>query len=300
MNFENLSEIWLCEKSKSVKESTFYLYDYCLKKYFIPKIGELSVKKLTCEKICSVFESFSEGNSVLKVSTRKNLLMILRQILKFAVREKLLKPIFLEMKFDKKKSGHKIEVFDLSEQKFMMSKLSDETDPMGLGVILSLSLGIRIGEACALRWKDVDFERGVLSVNGTVQRIGSKVVRGSPKSAKSERAVPIPDEILPMLKMRKITGNSDGEEFIVTKNGKMTEPRALRRFFAGFCKKNKIRGLKFHSLRHTFATRCLESGVDCKTVSEILGHADISTTLNLYAHPSMEAKRKCVNLVKLL
>lgn len=300
MTFEKLSELWLEKKSASVKKSTLYLYGYCVKKYLIPEIGKISVRKLNSDRIRLLFDSFSEENSSVKKSTAKNILMILRQILKFAGREKISKAVSLDFPLSEKSKKSGVEVFDFSEQKKMMRILSLSPNPLAFGVILALSLGIRIGEACALRWQDIDFERGVLSVNGTVQRIGSEVVRGSAKSARSERLLPIPEEVFPLLQRRRASGDFCESDFIVAKNGKMTEPRGLRRFFADFCARNKIRQLKFHSLRHTFATRCIESGVDCKTVSELLGHADISTTLNLYAHPSIDAKRKCVNLVKLL
>lgn len=303
MKLHQLTEIWLTEKKREVKESTFYLYKYCVNKYLIPNLGAYSLKKLHLEDIQQCFDFLLSGNNPLKNSTAKNLLMILRQMLKYAAGRGLMKSFLVEVKMEGRKSHLEPETFDINEQKKLMENLKSRGCEGGkrICVMLSLSLGLRIGEVCALKWKDIDFSRGVLNVRGTVQRVNGRILLGSPKTAKSLRTLPIPDEMLKILKKNKKKTCIESQEiFLLTSSLQPAEPRTLRRFFHDFCRKNKIRPLKYHCLRHSFATRCIEKGIDCKTVSEILGHASVSTTLNLYAHPSMEAKRKCVNMVKLL
>ena len=302
MKFKELSELWLEEKRMEIKKSTFFLYKYCVRKYLLPNLSETKTRNLSERKVREVFDSLLRGDYPLKATTAKNITMILRQILRFASEHGFMKPIQIDMRIGVKKKIREPEVFDIDEQRIMMKKLltGKDTDGKKLCIAMSLSLGLRIGEACALRLKDVDFHRGVVSINGTVQRINGELVLGSPKTEKSKRTIPIPNELISVLKKTLSSPVLSEATFLVSKTEKPTDPRVLRRFFHDFCVRNKIRPLKFHSLRHSFATRCIESGVDCKTVSEILGHASISTTLNLYAHPSMDAKRKCVNRVKLL
>lgn len=197
------------------------------------------------------------------------------------------------------------EVYSLAERKKIMLRLSEicKENKKAIGVMLSLSLGLRIGEVCALKWKNFDFKNKTVFIDGTVQRIArenlnakTQVVLGSPKSFSSRRIIPVPDEISGILASARKSYLI--EDFVISGSVLPVEPRSLRYFFKSFCQKNGFRQLKFHSLRHSFATCCIENKADCKTVSEILGHSNIKTTMNLYVHPSMETKRRCINMTK--
>lgn len=168
-----------------------------------------------------------------------------------------------------------------------------------ISVLLCLFTGLRVGELCGLKWSDIDFQNGTVSVCRTVQRINkhgkSEVAIGSPKSKSSVRIVPIPDFLLAILKAKR-----KGDDFyIITGTSKPTEPRTMQNRFKSILKTCGIRNVNFHLLRHTYATICIENGFDPKTLSELLGHADASITLNRYVHSSMLMKKNYVSRLKL-
>jgi integrase len=171
---------------------------------------------------------------------------------------------------------------------------------MNLGIYICLCAGLRIGEVCALVWDDIDVESGVINVSKTIQRIyviegGEKhteVIIDTPKSKNSIREIPIARDFLKMIKPFKKVVN--GSFYVLTNSDQPTEPRTYRNYYKRLMTQLNMPKVKFHGLRHSFATRCIESKCDYKTVSVLLGHSNISTTLNLYVHPNMEQKKKCV------
>ena len=170
-----------------------------------------------------------------------------------------------------------------------------------LGIFICLSTGIRIGEICALTWDDIDTENGVIHIRKTIQRIyirekgirHTELMIDTPKTATSIRDIPMTKDLLSVLKpLRKVVNDSF---FVLTNDSTPTEPRTYRNYYKKLLVKLDIPPIKFHGLRHSFATRCIESHCDYKTVSVILGHSNISTTLNLYVHPNYEQKKKCID-----
>lgn len=170
-----------------------------------------------------------------------------------------------------------------------------------IGLLLSLYTGLRIGEVCALKWEDIDFKKRILSVNKTIQRIyikdgkhnQSKVIITLPKTQAANRKIPINTKFLEILKKIKINSS----DYVVTGNSSYLEPRAYRKYFLKVLKKARVKKFKFHSFRHTFATNCISLGIDYKTVSELLGHTTVNITLNLYVHPRLSQKRKCIDMI---
>ena len=164
-----------------------------------------------------------------------------------------------------------------------------------LCILLCLYTGLRVGEICGLKWEDIDIKNGCLFVARTVERISlgngkTMIVIEPPKTESSIRKVYIPLFIVALLK--KYKDNSD--KYILSGKTKPTEPRALQYRFKRILSKTKIREFSFHSLRHTYATLCIEKGMDIKTLSELLGHADVKITLNTYVHSSDSLKKKYV------
>lgn len=164
-----------------------------------------------------------------------------------------------------------------------------------LCVLLSLYTGLRVGEICGLQWKDIELKKEFLSVTKTVERISlgngkTKVVIEPPKTESSIRKVYIPSFIVVSLKEYK----DKPDKYILSGKSKPTEPRALQYRFKRILNKTKIREMSFHSLRHTYATLCIERGMDIKTLSELLGHSDVKITLNTYVHSSDALKKKYV------
>lgn len=165
--------------------------------------------------------------------------------------------------------------------------------------------GIRIGELCALRWENIDIENKVLSVNKTLIRIQNtntliasktKVIISAPKSKCSIRKIPLPDCIIPLLKAFAQKGDTF---FLTGETERFVEPRTMQNRFKKYVSACNITDANFHALRHTFATRCIELGFEIKSLSEILGHANVNITLNRYVHSSFELKTLNMNRLSL-
>ena len=152
-------------------------------------------------------------------------------------------------------------------------------------------------------WDDIDVETGIIHISKTIQRIyviegtekHTEVIIDTPKSKNSIREIPIAKDLMKMIKPFKKVVN--GSFYVLTNSSHPTEPRTYRNYYKRLMKQLDMPKLKFHALRHSFATRCIESKCDYKTVSVLLGHSNISTTLNLYVHPDIEQKRSCVERV---
>lgn len=169
-----------------------------------------------------------------------------------------------------------------------------------MGILICLYTGIRIGEVCALRWEDIDFINNTISIKRTSQRISNingnslkktKIIVTTPKSTNSIRTIPVNSSIMSILKDNYANNNY----YILTGSNTPKDTRVYEKYFENLLRKCNLRKINFHSLRHTFATRCIESGIDVKSLSEILGHANCSVTLNIYVHSSIDQKRKSID-----
>jgi len=205
-----------------------------------------------------------------------------------------------DIQFPTERVSQKIDVLSKANQKKIMSHLQEHFTFKNLGIYICLSAGIRIGEVCALTWEDIDTDTGIISIRKTIQRIyvvdgdirHTELILDTPKTKNSIREIPMNRDLLKVLKpIKKVVNNS---YFVLTNEPNPTEPRTYRNYYKKLMRKLDMTELKFHGLRHSFATRCIESNCDYKTVSVILGHSNISTTLNLYVHPNIEQKKKCI------
>jgi integrase len=181
-------------------------------------------------------------------------------------------------------------VLSVDEQRALTKYLNDNTDVYKFGILLALYTGMRIGELCALQWEDITDNH--IQINKTLMRIKTdncktEIKIGTPKSESSKRFIPTPQCLLPLINKFRKNGY-----VLSTEKLEFTEPRLLQIKFKNIITKCQIENINFHALRHTFATRCVEAGVDVKTLSEILGHSDVKTTLNRYVHSSFELKQK--------
>ena len=191
-----------------------------------------------------------------------------------------------------------VECFSLAEQKRIEQAIMNGKKDKLYGILLCLYSGLRIGELIALQWNDIDFVKGILTVSKSCYDGKDGLIIDEPKTATSRRVIPLPKQLLPILKGIKKRSDSP---FVVSANGKPVSVRSYQRSFELLLKKLNIPHKGFHSLRHTFATRALECGMDVKTLSEILGHKNPTVTLNRYAHSLMEHKADMMNrLGKLL
>ena len=163
--------------------------------------------------------------------------------------------------------------------------------PKLLGVVVCLYTGLRIGELLALRKNDYDPATKTFSIAHSCHDGKTGRITDTPKTPASSRVIPVPKQLLPIVSLLK-KGDSD---YLITENGNPVSVRSYQRSFELLLRKLKISHRGFHALRHTFATRALECGMDVKTLSEILGHQNPSVTLKRYTHSLMEHKKEMMN-----
>lgn len=297
---------WLLDKKNYIKESTYANYSTNIFNHIIPKLGHYYLKDINHKIIQDFLLDLSKtGNksndSGLSEKTIKDIAIIVKGSIKKAINDNLINYIELSFNYPKTHKDEKIYILTKSEQNKITNYSIENLSNKNLGILISLYSGLRIGEVCALRWKNIDFKKGILTVNTTIQRIYikdkeknlSKVIITAPKTKNANRDIPINNCFLNILKNFKGTDN----EYIISGSEKYIEPRTYRKYFEKVLKVNKLKHISFHSLRHTFATNCISAGVDYKTVSELLGHANVNITLNLYVHPRMSQKKKCIDLI---
>lgn len=280
-----------------VKSSTIAVYTLHLENHLLPKFG--NKKTLQEQEVQDfVLECLRKGLSQKSV---KDMLIVLKMVVRFGAKHGWLQYQDWSIKYPTEQKGKELEVLTISNQKKLMQFVTDNFTFRNLGIYICLSTGMRIGEVCALKWSDIDLGTETIHVNRTIERIyiieGDKrrteLVIGTPKTKNSIREIPVSKELMKLIRPLKKLMNDD--YFVITNEAKPTEPRTYRNYYKQLLKQLGIPDLKFHGLRHSFATRCIESQCDYKTVSVILGHANISTTLNLYVHPNMDQKKKCIN-----
>ncbi len=305
MLFKTVLEMWLTEKKAYIKESTYAHYSFIIQTYIIPALGEIIIENITEDYIQNAVLYWQKigmpnGHS-LKKSTVQNIVMIIKQALKYAAKKNFIKEFTLKINFVSKSERHILQVFSREEQNHIIFSILHDLNYKTFGILLCINSGLRIGELCALKWKDIDTDKQIIHITKTLQRIylknaipKTRILLTDPKNESSIREIPLSDKLLPIILNFKDRKN-DG--YILSNTDKYMEPRTLRRFYMNFLEKNQINALHFHCLRHTFATRCIENGADYKSLSEILGHTTINMTLNMYVHPTMEEKKKCVNKI---
>lgn len=292
-----ITEEWKEEKKKYVKKSTYAAYQLLIQNHIKPYFGDLY--EVNEEKVQQfVFDKLDAG---LSEKTIRDIIIVLKMILKFGIKNGYLEYIQIDAKFPSKQEKKDLDVLSKADQKKFMEHLRNNFTFKNLGIFICLSTGMRIGEICGLRWCDVDTVEGVIKVRHTLQRIYiiegetryTELLLDTPKTANSVRDIPMSSELLKMLKSLNKVVNEN--YYVISNDIKPIEPRTYRNYYKKLCKQLDIPELKFHGLRHSFATRCIESKADYKTVSVLLGHSNISTTLNLYVHPNKEQKKKTID-----
>ena len=289
-----------------VKTSTHERYLFILERHIVPYFGKTPVVKLTAKELSAFLLHLKkngrlDGKGGLSQKTVRDIAVLMKTLLRFAQREHHCVCDALNAKLPSCKQKD-VEV--LSEQELaVMSKALSPSKGITCAVMLALHAGLRVGEVCALKACDINFMTGTVQISRSVQRmtlIGkSKLLVQRPKIDSSERIVPLHSELL--LLLREITAGMQPDAYIMTGLiDRPMDPRTCQYQFAVLLKRCGIRHRGFHALRHTFATRCIENGADIKSVSEMLGHADIKTTLKLYVHPSLERKRRYIQDVGIL
>lgn len=296
---KEISIMWKEDKRKYVKSSTYSAYALILENHILPMFGD-KYELLENEVQEFVLQKLQQGLSAKSV---KDVLIVLKMVMKFGVKLGILSHQDWCIKFPTPQENKQLNVLNIANHKAILQYISNHFTFRNLGIYICLTTGMRIGEICALTWDDVDIVNGVICIRKTIERIyildGEKrhteIIIGTPKTQNSIRDIPMNKELLKMLRPLKRIVN--GKFYVLTNEEKPTEPRTYRNYYKRMMEQLNIPPLKFHGLRHSFATRCIESNCDYKTVSVILGHSDITTTLNLYVHPNMEQKKRCIDKV---
>lgn len=297
MKISEIIKLWENDKKLYVKKSTYSAYLLLIENHINPYFAD---KEQITEEDVQKFV-LTELRKGLSQKSIKDIIIVLKMILKFAVKQKLLAYNEIEIKFPTVGEKTDLEVLNKNDHKKIINYLQENFTFKNLGIYICLSTGMRIGEICGLLWSDIDVENGIIKVRRTVQRIyvidgktrHTEILIDTPKTKNSIRDIPMTTELYKIIKPLKKVVNNDF--YVITNEAKPTEPRTYRNYYERLIKRLGIPKLKFHGLRHSFATRCIESKCDYKTVSVILGHSNISTTLNLYVHPNMEQKKKCID-----
>ena len=296
-NIQEISKLWVTDKKQYVKKSTISAYVLLTENHILPVFGNHTIIEESEVQIF-VLQKIEQG---LSHKTIRDILIVLKMILKYGAKHKYTTYTPFELQFPTARTNQKLEILSRSEQVKIMNHIQEHFTFKNFGVYLCLSTGLRIGEICALQWKDIDELDGLISVNKTIQRIytiengirKTELLIDTPKTKNSIREVPINRSLISKMKSLKKVVNPN--YYVLTNEAKPTEPRTYRNYYKNLMTELNMPNLKFHGLRHSFATRCIESKCDYKTVSVLLGHSNISTTLNLYVHPNTEQKKKAIN-----
>ena len=301
ITFREVLQLWLKSNRAKLKEQTCEKYNSCMDNHIIPCLGDMEFAALTSTVVNDfLYQKQNSGRLDGKGGLSKNYVrmisIIVNSAISFGIAEGFRPPMGGKLYKPKIEKKH-IRALQPWEQSRLENALGSDLHGAGLAIYLSLHTGLRIGEICSLRWSDIDFQSKMIHVKSSVARLDqngkTRIVIGSPKTASSNRVIPLTNCLAEILsaeynqsKSVFVVGTVAGDCFL--------SPRTLENRYKAILKRAGISPVPFHSLRHTFATRCIESGMDIKSLSEILGHSSVSITLDIYVHPSMELKRTCM------
>ena len=287
--FDTIAAEWMAFLKPQIKESSYVKYTNSLHDYLYPAFAGRQIETITRAEVSSLCVKLAEeggsSSAGLSPKTIADSLSILRSIFNYASEEKELHVANITG-ISVKLPRATIRVFTVAEQQKLDTFLRENLNPCYLGILLCMYTGLRVGEICALTWKKISSSEPILQVDQTLQRLQqvdqddrkTKVVISPPKSESSIRIIPLPSDIYSLLQKNR----KPDEAYVLTGMiRKFMEPRLLQSHFKKILSTLEIEHANFHTLRHTFATRCVELGFDIKSLSEILGHSTVNITLNI-------------------
>ncbi len=300
IKFRDVLNLWMEQNKVKHKGATIAKYQFIIDKHISPDIGDVFISQLTSIMINKYLVQKLESGRLdnkggLAVSYVRTISIIINSAIQFAVNENLCSTF--KSKINKPAIDKtELQILSLDAQQRLERYASRCIDIASIGVLISLNTGMRLGEVCALTWNDIDLKNKIIHVRHTVARVNSQpgskhkthLIIDKPKTKSSARDIPISSVLYPTLVRAKSVSVSD---YVVSENKTFTSPRTLEYKYHRLLNQCNVDSINFHALRHTFATRCIEVGVDIKSLSEILGHSNVSITLETYVHSSMQLKR---------
>ena len=293
-------------KLKTCKISSVSAYMLTVKNIILPILGEYELEAVS-SKDAELLKQVCENKGLSKKTIQDDIIC-LKNILKVAsiLEVAETKAISVLWGTGNNETKKQVEAYNKDQVRKLVASLEETPSFKNLGLLITIYSGMRIGEVCALQWKDIDLEEKVIRVNKSIQRIyteedttgkmKTELLISTPKTKSSQREIPI---VQPLFKMMKDFAKICRPDYFVC-SGTTTpiEPRTYRSYYKKKIEEIGLPHLKFHGLRHTFATQLIASKADVKTVSAILGHSDITTTLNTYVHPSRDDKRNALSKLR--
>lgn len=300
MLFSDILSLWLANNRIKNKGATESKYLNVIETHILPELGGVKMSQLTAPRINSFLLAKKENGRIdktgsLSESYISTMTLIIDSSVSFAASEQLCEPLRTKI-YKPVIPKTKAFALTLEKQQQLENYLKMNMDYSKVGVLISLHAGLRIGEICALRWNDIDLRARVLHVRHTVSRIRNdepegtkyKMILETPKTEASIRDIPLTPYLTTVLSILKRASQTP---FVISLSDSFVNPRTFENRYKKMLKECKLEVFNYHVLRHTFATRCIESGMDLKSLSEMLGHSDISFTMKKYVHPSLEIKR---------
>lgn len=294
--FGEILNLWMSHNRIRLKGGTINKYQSLIDTHIMPELGLIRISELSATQINAFLDQKLtkgriDGSGGLSPSYVRSIMLVVSAAIKYAVDEQLCLPLKTTVCKPTTTKSELI-ILSLEEQRKLETALLSNFDMTSAGIFISLHTGLRIGEICGLAWDDIDFGAMVIHVRHTVARIKmderSTLILDTPKTRSSKRDIPISSMLLPVLqKLKKISSKG----FVITGTNEFMKPRTFEYRYHRILDATGIASVNYHALRHTFATRCVEVGVDVKSLSEILGHGNVSITLNTYVHSSLEMKR---------
>ena len=275
--FSKVAELWKADKKQYVKKSTYAAYCLLIQSHLLPEFAKLDdIKEDTVQDF--VNRKLASG---LSQKTVRDILVVLKMILRYGAKHGLMELHQFDIVFPTERERQDIEVLTITNQRQLMTYVKEHFTFLNLGIFICLNAGLRIGEVCALQWDDIDVTAGVIRVSKTIQRIYlvdgeekyTELIVDKPKTKNSIREIPMTRDLLALVRpLKKIVR---GDFYVITNDSNPTEPRTYRTYYNRLLTELGLPKMRFHGLRHSFATRCIESKCDYKTVSVLLGHSNI-------------------------
>ena len=292
-----LIDNWLIKKQLTLKESSYSSYYNLINQHIKNEIGKVKINKLNTDMINLYLNNkLSKGKLDSTGGLKKNTVYMICTVLRQVFKENNIQIDMMKIPLI---TGVGKSLYN-DERKELISKLNSINNNISIGILLSLFLGLRKSEVCGIRYSDIDLENKVLHINNIVTRVKSfntknktKLILTKPKTDRSMRVLPIPDKLVELIKGIK---SDDSNVFLLSNTDKLMEPKTFYNHYKKILKELDI-DYTYHDLRHTFATNCIENGIDYKSLMELLGHSNVTTTMNIYVHPSLNDKRNFINLL---